>query len=89
MLNFSLRFVLATVKLAFKIMLVLGSVVFSSLGNAFQAILSNDGSGEDKSSDGYEMKGFVHDEQSAMNEFSRGNISEGQMGSYWGVGEKN
>ncbi|MOA57032.1 hypothetical protein D3C78_1811300 [compost metagenome] len=68
---------------------MLGGVVFSSLGNAFKAILSGDGDHEDNSNAGDGMKGFVQDEQSALNELTRGNLSEGQMGNYWGIGEKN
>lgn len=86
--HFTVRFILAALKLVFKITLALGGVVFSSLGSAFQTILSGAGDHENNSNDSNGMNGFVQDEQSAMNELTRGNISEGQMGNYWGIGEK-
>lgn len=89
MLNVTVRFILAALKLVFKITLVLGGVVVSSLGNACQAIRSGGVDHEDNSNSCDSMKGFVQDEQSAMSELTRGNLSEGQMGNYWGIGEKN
>ncbi|WP_280190819.1 hypothetical protein [Delftia sp. PS-11] len=87
MLDFTVRFILATLKFIFKVTLIIGGLIFSSLGNAFIAMLESSEENDKKAND-YRMKGFVNDEQSAMREFSRGNISEGQMANFWGVGEK-
>ncbi|WP_404299103.1 hypothetical protein [Alicycliphilus denitrificans] len=87
MLDFMVRFVLATLKLVLKITFIVGGLVFSSFGNAFLAMLESNEE-EEGAAEGYKMKGFVNDEQSAMREFTRGNISEGQMVNFFGIGEK-
>lgn len=89
MLDFTVRFILASLKLILKVTLIIGGLVFSSLGNAFLAFLETDHKTDENPSENYNLKGFVQDEQTAMREFTQGNISESEMGNYWGIGEKN
>lgn len=83
MLNFIARFVLATFKLVFRIVLILGGLVFSSLASAVVAMLGSRGNESEQQHDEINQESFAYDKSSAIQAFAAGDCDEAQLAHFW------
>lgn len=84
MLDFTVRFILATLKLIFKVTLIIGGLVFSSLGNAFLTMLNDESHKTDEAGDleRFARRASVCDEISATQAYYNGDITASELVNY-------
>lgn len=87
MLDFTVRFILATLKFIFKVTLIIGGLIFSSFGNAISAFLSAEEAPEEEEVENNKTI-FVCDKASAINAFAAGEINEAQLARFWTMKDK-
>lgn len=82
MLKFTFNIVKSLIVFSFRASLILGGLVFSSVGNAVWAFFSSESQSDQENSESDKIK--ATDEVTAMN----AGLSEMEMGNYWGLGEQ-
>ena len=87
MLNVTVRFILAALKLIFRIMLILGGLVISSIKNAFAVFFSADDTADEETVEVSE-KSFVYDKSSAINASVSREYSEARLAQFWNMEDK-
>lgn len=81
MLDFMVRFILASLKLIFKLTLIIGGLFFSALGNAAAAMLDTketDQPEHDEMASVY-RKSFITDEVSAAQALNSGDLTSDEL----------
>lgn len=87
MLTYTYRFFAATLKFSWKIFVIVGGLVFSSLGNAVMAMLNDDSHKTNGIGDleKFARRASVCDEVSATRAFHNGDITSSELVNYQSI----
>ena len=88
MLTYTYRFFAATLKFSWKIFIIIGGLVFSSIGNAFTAFISDSHDGFGDETELEHQKPTIVDRNSAMQAFGSGECGAAEVAQYWNFEDK-
>lgn len=88
MLTYICRFFAATLKFSWRIFIIVGGLVVSSIGNALTAFTSDAQDGFDIEKDPEHQKPIVVDRKSAIQAFGSGQGGEVELAQYWNFEDK-
>ncbi|WP_141832162.1 hypothetical protein [Delftia sp. HK171] len=88
MLTYTYRFFTATLKFSWKIFIIIGGLVLSSIGNALTSFISDSQDDFGNETEPEHQKPIVVDKNSAMQAFYSGQCSSAEVDKYWNFEDK-